>query len=368
MDLKTRFAAVILTIILLAAASLKADESLKEAHEFLLAANPDALLKYEETLKKSADPSLAAEYAYALAYFGLGESALFNIDRALIMSPANPAVRFYLSEILKVAGIEDTGEIAACGRPKWLKRPLALESLKLAFDYGEEENFFDDVNLLMSQKRYAEAAALFARAPSEFRKKARFWRGWAITLDKLGAQKSAAAKVEKDIELSKNQVHKETARRYAEELLSRPSAGCAGKPKKRLKGRYLAYLGGNISGGDGRTVYNANMRLGKFISERMDISANLGYTGGYASGDYNGITIGAAARCNAPLKNTPFNATLAGKIERVPATSDNLSVIVSPGLSWFTRQGSLDTYLDIPLSGPYSGSPANLAVYFAGRL
>lgn len=360
-------AVCLLAINLISPAWAKKAGSLETARKFLINSNSATLLEYKETLKKSAEPSLRGEYALALAYFGLGESALYNIDKALISTPFDCRIRFYLSEILKAFNAEETEVSGECKRPLWLKEDLKLPSLTLRYNFNSFNNFFRDASLLMSQKRYAEAAALFASAPEKFRGHWAFWSGWAITLDKLGAYKSAAEKVEKDILLSENPEGRKTARKYSDSLLRKPPVDFTKKAKKSLKGRYLAYFGGNITGSGGATVYNLNTRFGKFISERIDLSANLGYTGGYDLSDYNGITIGAIARYNAPLKHTPFNVTLAGKIERVPAETDNLSAIISPGLSWFTDKGSFDIYLDISLSGPYSGSPVfsmGYTVYF----
>jgi len=62
------------------------------------------------------------------------------------------------------------------------------------------------------------------------------------------------------------------------------------------------------------------------------------------------------ARFNQPLLFAPLNGTLAAKIERVPAPDKNLTLLLSPGVSYFMRDSSIDLFWDLALAGKYSGS------------
>ena len=348
----------------------KEDAVLKEVRAAVL--NPassasDTVLKYSEFSGKAADPAVTGEYAYILGYYGLAEEALYHIDRALIAGPYDCRVRFYLSGLLSAFGVPAGAEISGC-LPAWLKEPLKLPALEIKPGLAGPEELFDRTGLLMAQKRYAEAAVLFAANCGKEADNRRCYGGYAIALEKLGAYKAAAAAVEKDISLSSGEEHKKPAETYKEELLARPSPVYGeGSPKKRLKGRYLAYLGGSVTHFGSSTLYNLNSRAGKFITEKLDVSADFGWSGGNEDPDYNGFTLGLTARGNASLGHSAFSVTLAGKAERIPAPEDNFSFIISPGLSYFTGGGSVDVYLDLPLSGAYEGSPvvsAGYTVYF----
>ena len=105
----------------------------------------DVLLKYSEALKKTHAASVAAEYAYAQAYAGVPEAALYNIDRALISEPLNPEVRFYLSEILNAFGLADASAEFLVPVPAWLKTPLKLPALDIAAPSGDFEQVVLDI-------------------------------------------------------------------------------------------------------------------------------------------------------------------------------------------------------------------------------
>lgn len=350
-----------------------ADKTLLSAREALLsssAAPGDAVLKYTEALKKTDAAPALAEYAYALAHSGAARASLFNIDRALIAEPLNPEVRYYLAELLNAFGLKDASDELSAPVPSWLKNPLVMPALDISAPEGDFEKASTSIDLLMAQKRYAQSAVLFDRLCARFPDNARCYAGYAIALEKLGAFKAAAAQAEKNLALSVTAERKASASAYIASLKSRPPVKYdTGKPKYSLKGRWLAFLGGNLNRADGNTVYAFSTRAGRFLSDRLDISANAALNGGNPISDYNGLTLGAAARYNQPLPFFKINGTLATKIERVPAPDKTLTFLISPGFSHFMGAGSLDVYWDLALSGPYSGSvtmSVGYTVYFGG--
>ena len=102
----------------------------------------DALDKYLSAARTAADAAVMGEYAYALARAGLAEAAFYNIDRALITEHLDPAVRFYLAELLNAAGLADASAEQGAPVPAWLGAPLKLPALALPVPGGD----FDDAS------------------------------------------------------------------------------------------------------------------------------------------------------------------------------------------------------------------------------
>jgi len=347
------------------------DKTLLAAREAIISPSispQDALLKYSVAIKRTNAAPMAAEYAYALAYAGVPEAALYNIDRALISEPLNPEIRFYLSEILNAFGLAAAAEVSG-PVPAWLKTPPELPALDVSAPEGDFEKASASINPLMAQRRYAQASVLFDRLCEKLPDSARCHAGYAIALEKLGAYKTAAAQAKKNLDLSQPPERRSVAEAYIASLEKRPPFKYSTTARKPLKGRYLAFLGGSFNRADGNTTHAFSARAGKFVSERLDIAANAAMNGGSPVTDYNGLTIGASSRYNEPLSFAPVNGTLAAKIERVPAPDKNLTFLISPGLSYFMKDSSIDLFWDVALAGTYSGSVTmslGYTVYFGG--
>jgi len=330
----------------------------------------DALLKYSTASKKTNSASVTAEYSYAQAYAGVPEVALYNVDRALIAEPLNPEVRFYLSEILNAFGLKTASDELSAPVPAWLKSPLKLPALDVGPPAGEFEPASASINVLMAQKRYAQSAVLFDRLCKRLADNARCYAGYAIALERLGAYKAAAGQARKNLELSRTSERKSAAAAYIANLEKRPSLKYSSVlPGKPLKGRWLAFMGGSLDRSDDNTTYAFSGRAGKFLGERLDIAANAALNGGNPVADYNGLTLGVSARYNEPLSFAPLNGTLAAKIERIPAPDKNLAFVISPGMSYFLKDSSVDLFWDLALAGKYSGSVTmslGYTIYFGG--
>jgi tetratricopeptide (TPR) repeat protein len=312
---------------------------------------------------------VTAEYAYAQAYAGAPEAALYNIDRALITEPLDSEVRFYLSEMLNAFGLNDASDELSAPVPAWLKSPLKLPVLDISAPEGDFEQASASINILMAQKRYARSAVLFDLLCG-LADNARCYAGYAIALERLGAYKAAAAQAKKSLELAQTSERKYVAAAYIAVLEQRPPLKySAALPEKPFKGRWLAFLGGSLDRADNNTAYAFSGRAGKFISERLDIAANAALNGGNPVSDYNGPTIGVSARYNEPLSFAPLNGTMALKIERIPSPDKDLAFIISPGLSYFLKDSSIDLFWDLALAGTYSGSVTmslGYTIYFGG--
>jgi tetratricopeptide (TPR) repeat protein len=359
--MKNSFGLLLCALVFCATNSYAAsDITLISAREAILSSSvspQDVLLKYSEAVKKTNAAPMLGEYAYALAYAGLGEAALTSIDRALIAEPLHPEIRFYLSEIFNAAGLEAASDDISAAAPAWLKgKQIQLPRLDVLAPAGDFEAAAASLNMLMSQRRYAQVAVHYDRLCEANQAEPRCHVGYALALGRLGAYKAAAAEASTNLALYKDPEPQAITRAFIDDLNKRPPLKLSSEDKLTLKGRYLLFTGGSLNRADDRTLYSFSTRVGKFLSERIDVSANAAINGGNALADYNGLTLGAVGRYNTPLSFVPLNLTLAAKGERVPAPEKNLTFLLSPGLSYFIRDSSIDLFFDVALNGPYSGS------------
>ncbi|OGR66560.1 MAG: hypothetical protein A2X31_04365 [Elusimicrobia bacterium GWB2_63_22] len=371
---KNSFALLLAALALCASAlSAAADKTLVSARQAILSASvppQDALLKYTAAVKKTNAAPVLGEYSYALAYAGLGEAALASVDRALIAEPLQPEIRFYLSEIFNAAGLEDASTELSAPVPAWLKgKSLKLPELDVPAPPDDFETAAASLNMLTAQKRYAQAAVQYDRLCKTHPAEPRCHVGYALALERLGAYKAAAAEAAKNLSLYKDLEPQAITKAFIDDLNKRPPLKLSSADKPTLKGRYLLFTGGSLNRADERTLYAFSTRVGKFLSERIDVSANAAINGGNALSDYNGLTLGAVGRYNTPLSLAPLNLTLAAKGERVPAPDKNFTFLLSPGLSYFLRDSSIDMFFDVAMTGPYSGSVTlslGYTIYFGG--
>ena len=346
------------------------DSALSNARKCFIAGNyKEAVAAYAPLCAENLDSLRASEYAYALTAAGYYSPAIYHMDRGMISQPLNPDVRFYLSAVLSAAGLNDAAAEQHAVAPAWLKNPPPLSGLVIPAAPGELETQFAYINQLMAQRRYVQAVIMFDSLCKANPRVARCWAGYAISLEKTGAYKAAARAVAADMALTDSTEHRTMAAEYKAQLEKQPPLEY-NSLKLSLKGRYLAYVGGGLNSSSGQDIYNINTRVGKFLNDRFDASVTAGLSGGYATQDYNGISLGISGRYNTPLPIAmPLNATLATKIERIPQPSDSIALVLSPGLSYFMDAGSIDLFWDLAVAGTYKGSSTfsiGYTVYFGG--
>ena len=331
---------------------------------------PAAIVKYSVVAKDSPHAAEVAEYAYALALSGLPEAALVQLDRALIMDADDEEVLFYTSAVFAALGLEAAARELARPKPEWLKGMGPLPRLELARREADFRAELDGADLLMGQKRYAEAALRFHVLTLTNPDQSLAWSGLAIALEKLGAYRAAALAVAKDLELnSQDEEMSKTIRDYQVDLESRPSLREQKEASQGLKGRYLSFFGASYTKSAGDSLINVNTRFGKFFTNRFDAAVNFGYVSGYSNTQYDGASVGVSGRFNTPLPGAPLNGTLGARVAYNPGPADNVSFMVSPGLSFFVPGGSFDLYADIALTGVAAWSKTwsfGYTAYFGG--
>jgi len=369
---KLTYPAALAAALLACATQAKADSKLDAARAVLQSTSPaQAVALYAPICAQSTDAERAAEYAYALAVAGYYDAAVTQMDRALIAAPLNADVRFFLSKLLSFAGLEDAAKEQHAAPPDWLKtQPASPGKLQTAPASGDMDAQLAYINALMEQQRYVQSTLMFARLCDANPKESQCWAGYALSLEKISACKSAAKAVERDIAASDSDEHCQLAAKYKAELEKQPPLVYGTVAKPALKGRYLAYVGGGLSSSGGETYYNLNGRIGKFLSERFDLSVTAGLNGGNSDSDYNGISYGFIGRYNVPLPfGLPLNGTIAASLQRTPQPSDSMALLFSPGLSYFMDNGSFDISWDWAATGSYKGSStvsAGYTIYFGG--
>lgn len=334
---------------------------------------PDAVAAYNKKARKSRSAALTAEYAYALALAGYGDLALAHLDRAFLADAASPEVLFYASSVFKAFGLRQAAQELFRPQPGWLAGG-APEMAKLELPAGEYKELLAAANLFISQRRFASAAAYFAAIVKAYPAVQLPWEGYAIVLEKLGAFKTAAKAVGRDIKLGKNEDPETVELRAAHkaELETRPpvTPAPAKKLNEMLKGRYLSFFGLSYSHTETDSLLNLRTRLGKFFTNNFDAGASLGFTSGYEDGDYNGLSYGVSGRYNKPLPGRmPLNLTAGMRLDYQPGPEDKFAVVLTPGLSYVLANGAIDLYLDFSLTGPAKGTQTmslGYTIYFGG--
>ena len=142
---------------------------------------------------------------------------------------------------------------------------------------------------------------------------------------------------------------------YKQELEARPALETPPKTKanEMLKGRYLVFFGGSVNHTTSATIINLNGRAGKFLTNHIDAAINVGLISGNSSSDYNGATFGVSGRYLTPLPiEAPLSFALGARLQYAPGPADQTTIYLSPGLSYFLPNGSLDLTLDLGLAGP----------------
>ncbi|MBI4656243.1 MAG: hypothetical protein HY746_05790 [Elusimicrobia bacterium] len=328
----------------------------------------EVVIEYNRIARNTHNPSLAAEYSYVLTLMGQYDLGLSQIDKAFIMNASNADVLFFGSEILKAFGLKDAAAELTQPKPAWFNPEYpALPLVGYERDTTNLKGELSINNLLMTQKRYITAVIRFSKLVKKHPQEPLVWQGYAISLEKIGAYKTAAKTVEKYLLLETNEEDIETGRNY-KTMLERQKPIKPAKSRLNLKGRYLSYFGGGINHLGIDTLYNLNFRFGKYLTNNFDASVYGGWRGGYEDSDYNGISLGLSGRLSAGLPvNNPVSFTFAWKLERFPASEDELAFLMGPGLSYFLKDSSIDLYWDFALSGVYKNShtlSAGYTIYF----
>ncbi len=327
--------------------------------------------------RKSSNPGLVGEYAYALALAGFKDAALAQLDRAYALDWENPEVLYYASSALGALGLPEAAEELSRPEPAWLAGETVqspkTESRPVRKDPTPD---LQEAQTLLESERYLAAAVRFGEITRKRPEEALGWAGYAVALEKIGAYRAAAAAAREDLRLSGSDLDEATQslmEAHARELEERPpleSRSTARKANEFLQGRYLAFLGGNFNHDENESTLSLNGRLGRFFTNHLDAGLSLGFVAGHDNSDFNGASFGVSTRYHKPLPTRmPLNAVLGARMEYAPGPEDNFAFVPTPGFSYVLDSGSIDLFLDIALSGPLKDTKTlslGYTLYFGG--
>lgn len=329
-----------------------------------------ALRKYALLASETSDATLSAEYSLALAAGGLVEAALWELDRALLFDAVDDEVLYAGSTLLAALGHREAATDLARPAPAWLGTAKVLPAGSRAQRtdaFATEGSFKDELlaaNGLMWQARYATAVDRLAHLTARYPKESMGWAAYSIALEKLGAYRTAAWAAGKEAALATDADAGTRAMlvKRQRELAARAPVGRI-KPNEGLSGAYTAFAGGGFNRSSGSTSYAFNLQAGKFVADRINLSLATGYS------NTSRFSIGVTGRYHQPLPGAaPVNLTGGAKVDYLSSAS-TLSLLLSPGASYFLRESSIDAFLDIGVLGSQKGVitfSVGYTVYFRG--
>lgn len=323
-----------------------------------------AVQDYSDNVQGSQDAVLKAEYGWVLVKAGYVDLGLAQLDRALQLDPTNTDVLYYTSAVLKQLGQSEAAAEISRPEPQWLEHS-SIENKTIVEERAQSdlgESYKSDINVgtgLLMQRRYASAVERYHLLTKAYPNEKYVWAGYAIALESIGAYKASAQAVEKDIKLSGKSDEKirEMMISHKKELEARAPLETPNEKKKAnsyLKGRYLIFFGGSVNRTTSDTYVNINGRAGKFLTDHVDVGINAGFITGYSNSDYNGLSFGISGRYLTPLPvSAPLSFAIGTRLQYAPSpSSDKTSIYLSPGLSYFLQNGSIDLTVDLGLAGP----------------
>ena len=321
---------------------------------------PDAINELSSLAQKP-DATIAAEYSLALATSGLSSAALNQMDRAFILDPTDDEVLYAGGTLLAWLGLTQAADELKRTPPEWVKGPLPLLSkshkrsdvLAPMGTYGAE---LLAASQLMEKSRFISACDRFARLTAVYPKEPLGWSGYAIALENIGAFKTAAKAVAMELNTDTRMDAGEHALlvQHEKELIENPPV-TKKKLNESLKGRYTALADGSLSGGNGASsTYSFGGQVGKFFTNTLNVSLDLSFS------SVTHLTTGIGERWffSLPVPGA-VSLTAGSRIEydSTPSTgTGNVGLLLSPGLSFFIGNGSLDMFVDFGVAGAQKGT------------
>jgi tetratricopeptide (TPR) repeat protein len=328
-----------------------------------------AIVVYAQLVTKdNENPSLGSEYAYTLALGGLYDAALARLDRVWNLEVDNTDPKYFASQVFTLMGFSRlTGEFHREQDintvPAWIavKAPALAQKYKRskprAVTGNREElvNDFKRANSLAAQNANLQSIGLFEEITTKYPNEFLPYVGYSIVLENAGLFAKSADSIESALSVIGTSPEQAEARRFLEKRLlplktmintasnaPGPTA-TTGKTADNTSRPLMAYAGGMIYSG----YFNINTRLGYFLSDTGNVSANLGFS---SSGGGSSFNLGAlyyqrykeVIVAGAGLSCSTGNSTLA------------LFIKISAGFSFMNKEktSSWDIFVDMqePLS------------------
>jgi tetratricopeptide (TPR) repeat protein len=344
----------------------RAQASRSDAREMIVsgARLPEAVNELSSLASNTQDAALVSEYSLALASSGLVEAALFQMDRAFVISGGDADEVLYAgSTLLAWLGLSQAADEIRRPAPSWVgdrALPLLSKPRKrsdLISPLGAVGPELYKAAELMRRSRFITALDRFSRLSALYPKDPLVWSGYAVALEKIGAYKTAAKAVA--MELSTDTALEAGERdllvEHIRELDERPPLEKK-KLNEVLQGRYSAFVGGSLNGASGVPLtYSFSAQAGKFFTNYLNLSVDTAYS------TSTHLVLGLGERLYVPMPITaPLSLTLGSRVEydSTPsaAGAGNVGFVASPGLSYFIGTGSFDIFVDLGVAGSQKGT------------
>ena len=338
--------------------------SLAAARDFILSEEVnDAIASYFQLIRHdSANVTLLAEDAYALALGGIYDGALVRLDRCWILDANTPAVNYFTAQVLSLMGYDDLGREfwkpgGSYHPPDWIaSRSAALlqkfrsGSAAPAKESREELIFdFKRANDLAGRGCYFQSMALFHKlvdlCPGEYI----LYAGYSTVLEKVGAIEKSIQAMEKAISLVSDKEGADETKHILEQRLvtlrkkaiSLSPDAMPGLSKGKIvinefKPQLMAYFGGMAA----QSMINVNGRAGYYITGSTNAAFDLGVSRA------NGITLVNLGLTGYYRKNVLVVG--GGLMVNSGGGSTSASLKISAGISKLNKQqtSSFDVFID----------------------
>lgn len=311
----------------------------------------------------SANATLLAEDAYALALGGVYDAALMRLDQSRSTGRRIPDINFFISQVFALMGYDDLArefweEGGKFKKPEWISpyyqellNNFRINRVKPKISREKLIADFKLANRLAAQGYYLESVGVFHSVTDIYPGDYLPWFGYGIALEKAGAVKKAVQVTEKSYSLvadwQKRKMVEErltTLRRKA--LAVRPGSLPGLTQKYELvQPQMMAYLGAM---GAPNTL-SINGRLGYFIAGSTNASFDFGMMNINGLSNYN-FGLSAYGRTGNLVTGLGFQL-IAG--DKAPAYAVKFSVGVSRMNKKHTS--STDVFIDVS-TGVVKGS------------
>jgi tetratricopeptide (TPR) repeat protein len=347
---------------------------LETARNLILAENiNEAIVSYAVLAKKTSDPTLIAEYAYALALGGIYDDALIQLDRVWFIGNYSSDVNYLAGQVFALMGFDDiTNEIWKSSEknktPVWIesKSPILLEKYKTKISgtiLQKQEGFianFNRANELAAQHYYFQSIALFHEIVRIYPNEYFPFVYYSITLEKAGAIAKAAQLLEQAISVIGDNPGDKEKKLLLEQRLEKLSARVRLEPAgtflilPKSSVLYTPHMMVFIGGQTSNSYTNLNFRIGYLLSEKFNYSFDLGVLNNKADSTGTNINFGVSmyARIRLSKANTPKPGYLIGGIGIQRNSSDGILPQFSIGYSQMINGSmSLDIISNISSNG-----------------
>lgn len=320
----------------------------------------------QRTGTKGVDGDLIAEYAVALAFSGIYDGALMNIDRARMLDGKN--ADFYTALILNLMCYPDLAvqfweEDFDGAAPAWIARQYKAMIEKFrrtpAINSDEADTAFVRANALAANSQCIQSIVIFQEICDNYPEDYLPFVGYSIVWEKMNNYSKAAEVLEHGISLMSTENNDDAVSAFNNHLVNlhneivfADNKSWMRKTMDRYEPSMMLYAGGAV----GKGSFELNSRLGFYTNNKVSGSVNLGYS---LVGKESVFNIGFAG-----YKTLNVFVFGIGINEQIGKDSV-FSIAPSAGISLLNRKGNASYDIMLNLMVPCKkGNPVSFSVSF----